>query len=214
MAREYLERPEFGSSEPAVLPEDWEENTRTALTRKHRKLLRWKHPEPGTAFSYQDWRSGANNTQAVVEMPSERVRQCHESDDGFVIVDMPPDSSNHVPYTIRLEDTFRNQGLQVIIKIDGVELTPENPKYQGSDWQLEGQKNEHIVAVAVHAYDVQNVTESRIAFRQETFLYTPDYVPDRTNKDYNRWTRPTHEHGKSNDAWAEVAEMFGFNPWD
>lgn len=157
MAQEYLQRPEFGSSEPNALPEHWKKDTLQLLRQKHQKLLHWKHPEPGTAFSYQDWRSGENNTKPVVEMASKRVRgcQCSESDG---------DSDHHKLYSVKLQDTFRSQGLQVIIKIDGVELTPEKPTYHGSDWQLQGQMNEHIVAVAMYIYDVNNVSESRIAF--------------------------------------------------
>lgn len=44
------------------------------------------------------------------------------------------------------------------------ELTPDNPTYSSGSWQLLGQLNEHIVAVAVFPYNVQTVTELRISF--------------------------------------------------
>ena len=71
-------------------------------------------------------------------------------------------SRGHKCYKIALQDPFRKQGLQIIVKIDGIELTPEKPAYSGGGWQLGGQMNEHIVAVAMYSHDVQNVTETRI----------------------------------------------------
>lgn len=38
----------------------------------------------------------------------------------------------------------------------------------GGMGDLAGQNNEQIVAIAMFAYDVQNVTQSHISFRQET----------------------------------------------
>lgn len=65
------------------------------------------HPEPGTAFSYVDWKKGLTG-EAIVNktnhgMP-ERV--------GEIRAD-----SNHTYYQVALQDTFREQGLQVIVKI-------------------------------------------------------------------------------------------------
>jgi hypothetical protein len=54
--------------------------------------------------------------------------------------------SDHKSYTITLRDTFRKMGIQIIVKIDSIELTPDKPIYHGSVWQLEGQMNENIVA--------------------------------------------------------------------
>ncbi|KAJ4303127.1 hypothetical protein N0V90_002019 [Kalmusia sp. IMI 367209] len=68
---------------------------------------------------------------------------------------------------IHLEEEFRKQGLQVIVKLSSIELTPEKPDYAGGSWHLEGMLNESIVATAIYYYDVHNVTESRIRFSQE-----------------------------------------------
>jgi hypothetical protein len=38
---------------------------------------------------------------------------------------------------INLETEFRDQGLQVIVKLASVELTPEKPEYDGGSWRLE-----------------------------------------------------------------------------
>lgn len=54
--------------------------------------------------------------------------------------------------------------------MENIELTPDSGSYKGTDWRMEGQLNEHLVAAAVFAYDVANITEPRIAFRQNTKL--------------------------------------------
>ncbi|EED16740.1 conserved hypothetical protein [Talaromyces stipitatus ATCC 10500] len=67
---------------------------------------------------------------------------------------------------VRLRDKFREKGLQVIVKLANIELTPEKPEYDGGSWHIEGQLNERICATAIYYYDSMNITESRLAFRQ------------------------------------------------
>ena len=69
-----------------------------------------------------------------------------------------------------LQDKFRQQGLQIIAKLSSIELTPETPDYPGGNWHLEGMCNEHIVATSIYYYDVDNIPESRLRFRQEASL--------------------------------------------
>lgn len=59
---------------------------------------------------------------------------------------------------------FKN--LKVIVKLANIELTPENPTYEGGSWHLEGCANEDIVATILYYYDVSNITESKLSFRQ------------------------------------------------
>ncbi|KAF7593569.1 hypothetical protein BBP40_011189 [Aspergillus hancockii] len=66
---------------------------------------------------------------------------------------------------INLRETFGNQGLQVIVKLANIELTPEKPEYEGGTWHVEGQLNEHISATAIYYYDSENITENHLAFR-------------------------------------------------
>lgn len=40
---------------------------------------------------------------------------------------------------VRLQQTFAERGLQVIVKLANIELTPENPQYDGGTWHVEGQ---------------------------------------------------------------------------
>ncbi|KAH6647126.1 hypothetical protein BKA67DRAFT_695577 [Truncatella angustata] len=71
---------------------------------------------------------------------------------------------------VDLRKDFREQGLQVIVKLSSIELTPENSAYSGGNWHIEGMLNEHIAATAIYYYDVDNVKESRISFRAEADL--------------------------------------------
>jgi hypothetical protein len=101
------------------------------------------HPELGVDPTYEEWTKG----KATDQYPGE----CE-------------------PYTVSIEDRFRSKGLQVIVKLASVELTPEKPTYDGGSWHIEGMLNEHIVATAIYYYDVENTTTASLAFRQEAFL--------------------------------------------
>jgi hypothetical protein len=41
--------------------------------------------------------------------------------------------------TVDLKRDYAHRGLQVIVKLANIELTPENPEYQGGTWHVEGQ---------------------------------------------------------------------------
>ncbi|RDW56739.1 hypothetical protein BP6252_13994 [Coleophoma cylindrospora] len=214
MAKEYLQLPDHGSTTPGHLPKDWDKDEQTAwkfILRKHKELMHFRHPEPGTAFTYEGWKAGRNN-KAVIDMVTERPVS-----DFFPEGSFKPISEDHRPQTINLQDTFRKQGLQIIVKIDGIELTPDNPSYAGGEWQLEGQLNEHVVATAIYPYDVQNVTETRISFRQETpipeifYQYGTDMYAQQKHNIHNQ---PAHRYGKQ---WHEIealAQIFGFHEHD
>lgn len=126
-------------------PYDWNEgswNLHDVLEWKESRLRYVKIPEPGDEVPYSEWaeKNDRSNTEA---MPNQFVT---------------------------LEDEFRKAGLQVIVKIASIELTPEKPTYGGGSWHLEGMKNEHIAATALYYYDVENCTPSRLCFRQEASL--------------------------------------------
>ncbi|RFU26273.1 hypothetical protein B7463_g10067, partial [Scytalidium lignicola] len=210
VAKEYLELPENRSNSLVKVPEDWAESEQSVwfhIVRKHDRLMHFKHPEPGTAFSYEDWKTG-NNNKAIIHMVTERPEY-----DNF-----KPVIPDHKSYKVALQDTFRKKGLQIIVKIDSIELTPENSKYSGSNWKLDGQMNEHIVAVALYSYDVQNVTETRVSFRQETPIYECfyKYATERfTREKYNYWNRPAHRYNKTTSVEiAAIAEILGFREND
>lgn len=79
------------------------------------------------------------------------------------------------PYNLRSPDQLP---LQVIVKLANIELTPENPRYEGGAWHVEGMANEDIVATGIYYYHSENVTETRLNFRiavQEPMYEQSDY---------------------------------------
>ena len=96
------------------------------------------------------------------------------------------ESSNEKRVDLKRE--FGDRGLQIIVKLSSIHLTPENPSYGGGTWHVEGQlvrvhqisflaaahhlfpiwQNEHICATAIYYYDSANITESRLSFRQQS----------------------------------------------
>lgn len=54
---------------------------------------------------------------------------------------------------------------QVIVKIANIILTPDNPKYSGGSWHLEGLPSEKIIATGIYYYDITNISDSFLSFR-------------------------------------------------
>lgn len=68
----------------------------------------------------------------------------------------------------KLCNKFRDSGLQVIVKMASIELTPEKPDFPAGGWHVEGQMNEHIAGTALYYVDSENVTSNHISFRVQT----------------------------------------------
>ncbi|KAJ2867481.1 hypothetical protein GGI22_001042 [Coemansia erecta] len=81
----------------------------------------------------------------------------HPQPEPFVAPDRPTE-----PYRLR------GRKLQAIFKMSNIELTPENPEYEGGSWHVEAMANERIIATGIYYYDVENITESSLAFREST----------------------------------------------
>ena len=83
-----------------------------------------------------------------------------------------PEPMDFEPLTYKcgtsLRDEFKNEGLQVYVKMASIELTPEKPDFPAGGWHVEGQMNEQIVATALYYVDSENVTPSRLSFRMQT----------------------------------------------
>ncbi|KAJ1873170.1 hypothetical protein LPJ55_002528 [Coemansia sp. RSA 990] len=80
--------------------------------------------------------------------------------DPFVMPDRPMK-----PYSLR------GRRLQAIFKMSNIHLTPENPEYEGGNWHVEAMTNERIVATGIYYYDVENITESTLSFRESVEEY-------------------------------------------
>ncbi|KAJ1992039.1 hypothetical protein GGI25_006244 [Coemansia spiralis] len=62
--------------------------------------------------------------------------------------------------------SLRGRRLQAIFKMSSIVLTPDNPEYKGGSWHVEAMGNERIIATGIYYYDVENITESNLAFRE------------------------------------------------
>lgn len=62
--------------------------------------------------------------------------------------------------------SLRGRRLQVIVKLASIELTPEEPKFEGGNWHLEGMRDEAIAATAIYYLANDNVTTPKLHFRQ------------------------------------------------
>ncbi|KAF9449677.1 hypothetical protein P691DRAFT_812021 [Macrolepiota fuliginosa MF-IS2] len=96
---------------------------------------------------------------------------------------------------IDLKKDYEHRGLQIIIKLANIHLTPEKPEYNGGSWHVEGKMNEHICASAIYYYDNENITPSRLAFRQAS--------------DIESASSQSYEQGDS--IWLE--EVYGIQNW-
>ncbi|KAK9776456.1 hypothetical protein SCAR479_06779 [Seiridium cardinale] len=76
----------------------------------------------------------------------------------------------------RLAQKFRESGLQVIVKMASIELTPEKPEFPVGGWHVEGQMNEHICGTALYYLDSENITPSNLSFRMQTSAYMNDEI--------------------------------------
>ncbi|KAH7363759.1 hypothetical protein BKA65DRAFT_489558 [Rhexocercosporidium sp. MPI-PUGE-AT-0058] len=121
-------------------------------------------PEPGTAFSYEDWKEGKNGK--VIVGPPDFV--------GRNRVPMQTPDPDQGLYTIDLQEILQQKGLQIIIRIREVDLIPSNPTFTGS-LMFEAQRNEHIVSTAAYIYSSSNVTTPQLSFCQPTWMHPLDY---------------------------------------
>ncbi|KDR70062.1 hypothetical protein GALMADRAFT_255445 [Galerina marginata CBS 339.88] len=69
------------------------------------------------------------------------------------------------PPVFSLRGSYETRGLQVIVKLANIDLTPEKPDYNGGSWHVEGQMNEHILATSLYYYSCENITTSTLSFR-------------------------------------------------
>ncbi|PGH14080.1 hypothetical protein AJ80_06084 [Polytolypa hystricis UAMH7299] len=99
-----------------------------------------------------------------------------------------PDDVTKVDYLCKesLRETFKATGLQIIVKMATIELTPEKPEFPVGGWHVEGQMNERICATALYYLDSENVTPSHLSFRMQTSSYQDD-LQDITGQDAYNW---------------------------
>ncbi|KAI6866987.1 hypothetical protein KC338_g694 [Hortaea werneckii] len=116
-----------------------------------------------------------------------------------VLIQPEPNKYDHRPFRrgagpIDLREEFRQKGLQVIVKLANIHLTPDKPTYDGGSWHIEGSLNEHICASALYYYDSENITDSHLSFRE---AMDTEGV-DRKHYDQDDWTHLETLYGIEN----------------
>ena len=87
-----------------------------------------------------------------------------------------PEPGEFVPFEVKMEDRvdlkrdFGARGLQVIVKLANIHLTPGKPSYEGGSWHVEGQLNEHICATAVRPHLPSSPPRSKLTCDQDILL--------------------------------------------
>ncbi|KAE8376071.1 hypothetical protein BDV26DRAFT_282977 [Aspergillus bertholletiae] len=194
--KEYVALPEYGVKikmdgfETMDIPQDWESTTalKDVVDAKYSRLFRFEHYDPGL-YSYDEWKAGKTGKSIVgptyrdlySEMDAKAWFAHYPMKDPMDFYRLQEDpergGKDHGYYTVKLQETFRDKGLQIIVQLAGVELTPESPSYPGEDWHTDGLRNEHIVGTAIYFFDMENRSIS---------LSSRDYNFD----NINRWDEP------------------------
>ncbi|RHZ45580.1 DUF4246 domain-containing protein [Aspergillus thermomutatus] len=87
-----------------------------------------------------------------------------------------PDPEHHGSASINLAEQFQEDGLQVVVQVSRIDLTPDNPTYAGeSMFRVEGLLNEHVAANTVYCVDEENVTEAQFTFQHEDKIHSHEY---------------------------------------
>ncbi|KAL8715363.1 MAG: hypothetical protein Q9220_000696 [cf. Caloplaca sp. 1 TL-2023] len=105
---------------------------------------------------------------------------------------------------VDLKREFWNVGLQMVLHLHDTDITPENPKFLGEQWHVQGQtvqplgvdstvigKNERICASATYVYSTSNLSSTsppQLSFRCPVFteeanaakgsIFTPPFLPE------------------------------------
>jgi len=100
---------------------------------------------------------------------------------------------------------IRNRKLQVIVKMANVELSP-GKEYDGGVWHVEGMRNESIIATGIYYYDIENMTESKLSFRQAVSDIKIDYEQNDVDGVEQIYGLETEESHCNNDLGAIIAK--------
>jgi hypothetical protein len=89
---------------------------------------------------------------------------------------------------VDLKKEFWNIGVQMILRLMDIDLSPGKPFYESEDWHVEGRMNERICATAIYAYSVYNTTSASLSFRRRInaeeamlakgYIQSPPWAPE------------------------------------
>ncbi|KAK5654209.1 hypothetical protein OQA88_7384 [Cercophora sp. LCS_1] len=120
-----------------------------------------------------------------------------------------PGSVNYdIDPTRTLRSRFGETGLQIIVKMVSVELTPDKPFTLPGGWHVEGQMNEHIIGTALYYLDCENVTDVRLDFQSLTDSYQDEYEMA-VGQDGYYWMNSTYGTKLGCGAGGECVQRYG-----
>ena len=83
---------------------------------------------------------------------------------------------------VDLQKEFWNIGLQMVLHVQDIDLTPQKTNYEGEEWHIQGQRNERLCATAIYVYSALNTTPAKISFRKrvhvEEAVIAKDYIQE------------------------------------
>ncbi|KAI0429081.1 hypothetical protein F5Y09DRAFT_311426 [Xylaria sp. FL1042] len=156
---DYEEKKRPGRDNPRFsIPEDPGDDNEENWIPPSWEALRTVNPDPAAAKASEnlDWKETERLQRRWREI---RQPALHEP--------KPFEEVKYSPHH-RLLERFKDTGLQVIVKMVSIELTPEKPSYPAGSWHVEGQMNEHICGTALYYLDSENVSTSHLSFRMPT----------------------------------------------
>ena len=121
----------------------------------------------------------------------------------FTDVDYAPQSGK------RLADKFHNSGLQIIVKMASIELTPEKPRFPVGGWHVEGQLNERICATALYYLDSENISDNSLSFRMGTSMYLDDEKEFNVGQDRYHWLQQNYGTRLGCGSAAPILQNYG-----
>lgn len=167
-----------------------------------RKASRFSLPSEADDEVPDNWSPSTQAEVADIEVDlSQDYRFDHEEDDElrkWMILRTPvlrePDTFKKVNHDLEgstgslggLRGKFKDSGLQIIVKMASIELTPDKPEFPAGGWHIEGLLNEKICATALYYLDSENITDSSLSFRMHTSSYQDD-LQDEAGQDSYHW---------------------------
>ncbi|RAL16006.1 DUF4246 domain-containing protein [Aspergillus homomorphus CBS 101889] len=193
-AREYIQGPEplkWKQAQPLpdkpanltdlLTPEEWDMPNHVHLVARFKRIRRawFNHPEPGVSFSYEQWKQGQSTGHTI---HAQRISKT-------------PDPLHHDHRPVQLERQFREKGLQVVVEIAHIKLTPDNPIYTGeSHFHTERLRNNRITATSLYVVKCKNLTTAHLAFEHEDKVHAaeleyqvPEALATVLDVDYWEW---------------------------
>ncbi|KAJ2636597.1 hypothetical protein GGF40_002904 [Coemansia sp. RSA 1286] len=106
--------------------------------------------------------------------------------------------------------SLKGRRLQAIVKMSNIVLTPDNPVYEGGAWHVEALANERIIATGIYYYDVENVTENELDFREPVDEEIDYEQSDQRGLDlaYGMFTR-SREEGEDDEFEIPISQEIG-----